>query len=81
MSETYPRKNLCEALFAGHTPSSVGFECKGTKLFTIYKIYNVQFVFFFARRDIAEHLTDSKARGKYKKSTGWSLNGNGVVTR
>ena len=31
MSETYPRKTLCETLFAGHIPSSVGFECKGTK--------------------------------------------------
>ena len=24
MSETYPRKTLCETLFAGHTPSRVG---------------------------------------------------------
>ena len=31
MSETYPRKTHCETLFAGHTPSSVGFGCKGTK--------------------------------------------------
>ena len=31
MSETYPRKNLCETLFAGQTPSSVGFGRKGTK--------------------------------------------------
>ena len=31
MSETYPRKNLCETLFAGHTPSSVEFGGKGTK--------------------------------------------------
>ena len=31
MSETYPRKNLRETLFAGHIPSSVGFDCKGTK--------------------------------------------------
>ena len=31
MSETYPRKNHCETLFAGHTPSRVGFGCKGTK--------------------------------------------------
>ena len=30
MSETYPRKTLCETLFAGHTPSSVGIDCKGT---------------------------------------------------
>ena len=33
MSETYPRKNHCETLFAGHTPSSIGFECKGTEKF------------------------------------------------
>ena len=33
MSETYPRKNLCETLFAGHTPSSVGFDYKGTTKF------------------------------------------------
>ncbi len=31
MSETYPRKNLCETLFAGHTPSSARIDCKGTK--------------------------------------------------
>jgi hypothetical protein len=31
MSETYPRKTHCETLFAGHTPSSVGFGGKGTK--------------------------------------------------
>ena len=30
MSETYPRKNHCETLFAGHTPSSVGIGCKVT---------------------------------------------------
>ena len=30
MSETYPRKNHCETLFAGHTPSSAGSRCKGT---------------------------------------------------
>ena len=30
MSETYPRKTHYETLFAGHTPSSVGFDCKGT---------------------------------------------------
>ena len=35
MSETYPRKNLCETLFAGHTPSSVGIGCKVSKLFWI----------------------------------------------
>ena len=31
MSETYPNKGTRETLFAGHTPSSVGFECKGTE--------------------------------------------------
>ena len=35
MSETYPRKTLCETLFAGHTLPSVGFGCKGSKLFWI----------------------------------------------
>ena len=33
MSETYPRKNLCETLFAGHTPSSVGIGGKGSEKF------------------------------------------------
>ena len=28
MSETYPRKNLCETLFTGHTPFSVGIGAK-----------------------------------------------------
>lgn len=38
MSETYPRKTLCETLFAGHTPSSVGIECKGTTKFAFLQI-------------------------------------------
>ena len=38
MSETYPRKNLRETLFAGHTPSSVGFGCKGTTKFADLQI-------------------------------------------
>ena len=38
MSETYPRKTLCETLFAGHTPSSVGFGCKGTTKFADVQI-------------------------------------------
>ena len=38
MSETYPRKNLCETLFAGHTPSSVGFDCKITNYFSFLQI-------------------------------------------
>ena len=35
MSGTYPRKTHCETLFAGHTPSSVGFRCKGSEKFWI----------------------------------------------
>ena len=27
--------------------------------------------YLFTRRDIAEHLTGSKARGRYGESTGW----------
>ena len=42
MSETYPRKNLCETLFAGHTPSSVGFDCKGSELFWIKQIFQLK---------------------------------------
>ena len=38
MSETYPRKNLCETLFAGHTPSSVGIGCKDTTKFADVQI-------------------------------------------
>ena len=38
MSETYPRKTLCETLFAGHTPSSVGFDCKGSEKFADLQI-------------------------------------------
>ncbi len=33
MSETYPRKTHCETLFAGHTPSSIGFGYKITIFF------------------------------------------------
>ena len=38
MSETYPRKNHCGTLFAGHTPSSVGIVCKGTTKFADVQI-------------------------------------------
>ena len=38
MSETYPRKTLCETLFAGHTPSSVGIDRKGTTKFANMQI-------------------------------------------
>ena len=38
MSETYPRKNHCETLFAGHTPSSVGIGYKGTTKFADVQI-------------------------------------------
>ena len=38
MSETYPRKTLCETLFAGHTPSSVGIGDKGSEKFAIVQI-------------------------------------------
>ena len=40
MSETYPRKNHCETLFAGHTPSSVGIDCKGSEKFWFEQEYN-----------------------------------------
>ena len=39
MSETYPRKNHCETLFAGHTPSSVGIGGKGSKKNAIMQIF------------------------------------------
>ena len=39
MSETYPRKNHCETLFAGNTPSSVGIGCKGTTKFASVQIF------------------------------------------
>ena len=42
MSETYPRKNLCETLFAGHTPSSVGFDCKGSEKIAIVQIFRLK---------------------------------------
>ena len=38
MSETNPRKNLCETLFTGHTPSSVGIVCKGSEKFADVQI-------------------------------------------
>ncbi len=40
MSETYPRKNHCETLFAGHTPSSAGSRCKGTTKFADVQIFS-----------------------------------------
>ena len=42
MSETYPRKTLCETLSAGHTPPSVGFGCKGTTKFAIVQIFQLK---------------------------------------
>ena len=42
MSETYPRKNHCETLFAGHTPSRVGFRCKGSEKFAIVQIFQLK---------------------------------------
>ena len=45
MSETYPRKTHCETLFAGHTPSSVGFDCKGSNYFLHMQV----FLYFFVK--------------------------------
>ena len=42
MSETYPRKNLCETHFAGDTPPSVGFERKGSEKFAIVQIFQLK---------------------------------------
>ena len=42
MSETYPRKNLCETLFAGHTPSIVGFGYKGSEKIAIVQIFQLK---------------------------------------
>ena len=42
MSETYPRKNLCETLFAGHTPSSVGIGDKDSKKNAIMQIFQLK---------------------------------------
>ena len=43
MSGTYPRKTHCETLFAGHTPSSVGFGCKVTTKFADLQILSKKF--------------------------------------
>ena len=42
MSETYPKKNHCETLFAGHTPSSVGIGCKGSEKFADVQIFQLK---------------------------------------
>ena len=42
MSETYPRKTLCETLFVGHTPSSVGSRCKGSEKFAHLQIFQLK---------------------------------------
>ena len=39
MSETYPNKGTRETLFAGHIPSSVGFDGKITNYFSLLQIY------------------------------------------
>ena len=38
MSETYPNKGTRKTLFAGHTPSSVGIDCKITNYFSFLQI-------------------------------------------
>ena len=53
MSETYPRKNHCETLFAGHTPSSVGIGDKGSEKFAIVQ-ENAFKSAFFSLEDAAE---------------------------
>ncbi len=50
MSETYPRKNHCETLFAGHTPPSVGIGCKGSEKFAIVQ-ENSDFFAIFSLED------------------------------
>ena len=57
MSETYPRKNLCETLFAGHTPSSVGFGCKGTTKFA-----DVQILFNFELRILNYEVENGRGK-------------------
>ena len=59
MSETYPRKNLCETLFAGHTPSSVGFGCKGTTKFA-----DVQILFNFELRILNYEVENGRGKNK-----------------
>ena len=44
MSETYPNKGTRETLFAGHTPSSVGIDCKITNYFSFLQIKNATYV-------------------------------------
>ena len=39
MSETYPNKGTRKTLFAGHTPSIVGIDCKITNYFSSLQIY------------------------------------------
>ena len=51
MSETYPRKNLCETLFAGQTPSSVGIGCKVTIKFADVQ-ENSDFFVIFSLEDV-----------------------------
>ena len=57
MSETYPRKNLCETLFAGYTPSSVGFGCKGTTKFA-----DVQILFNFELRILNYEVENGRGK-------------------
>ena len=57
MSETYPRKSLCETLFVGHTPSSVGFGCKGTTKFA-----DVQILFNFELRILNYEVENGRGK-------------------
>ena len=63
MSETYPRKNLCETLFAGHTPSSVGIVRKGSEKFADVQIFQLKvYGLKFIVKDLPEWDSSSTLR-------------------
>ena len=63
MSETYPRKNLCETLFAGHTPSSVGIVRKGSEKFADVQIFQLKvYGLKFIVKDLPEWDSSSTPR-------------------
>ena len=70
MSETYPRKNLCETLFAGHIPSNVGIGCKGSEKFADVQEKCIQkCIFQFRGRGKSTPQTHEVCRGPREAAT------------
>ena len=65
MSETYPRKTHCETLFAGHTPSSIGFGYKGSEKFADVQIFQLKVYSLSCKGECASAQDARRAMGRH----------------